>query len=771
MFNWLKRDPHSPNNGVAAPSLIQQAQSFQIAKDWLAAEKAFRKALKSEPASADAWFGLGDSLYQQDRLEEARGALEQALRLRADDAEIHYKLGNVLKDIGELQTAKQRYQNTLNLAPDHAQAHNNLGTLWERQGETGQALTHYHAAINSDPTLLPAHQNLATLLSQLERFEESVLAHQNLIALTPDSVAALYNLAQAYRHLGRLPEAAIAYQRALDITPDTGDAMLGLAMVLEKQGRHLDVIPLARRLMALNPESPDGWMFLGNAVRDLGRTKEALAIFRDGLKVAPQHIDLLNNLAALLGREGDLDQAFVYLQQALEHNQNIALPWLNRGNIRLLLGEMAGAISDYRKALEIDPDNVSAARYLLTAILYTPLDMVELFREHVAFHERFATHPPLPQRTGSGRSEKKKIRIAYLSSDFRVHPVAYNIRPIIEHHNREQFEVFLYANAEKSDHLTTWFQKHCTMWRPVTGLTDQGIAQQIQQDEIDILVFLANRFDSNKPLVANYRPCPIQVSMHDPGTSGLWHMDYLIADSFLASKRTEEKFTERVLHLPTFYLHEAIAESPDPSPPPIAQNGYITFGSFNNPAKITPETLSLWARLLAAVPNSKLLLKYWNSFEVRSIKQRYKSIFEAHQVDFSRVITKSSTGEERGSHLARYAQVDIALDPFPFTGSTTTFEALWMGVPVVTLAGKNMAARWSASMLNKIGLDDLVAYDEDNYIAIATRLAENQERLAMLRTQLRERVMDSPLCATIARTRQIERLYRWMWAKHLSNHA
>jgi len=286
------------------------------------------------------------------------------------------------------------------------------------------------------------------------------------------------------------------------------------------------------------------------------------------------------------------------------------------------------------------------------------------------------------------------------------------------------------------------------------------VAALVRADEVDVLVVLAGRFDRNRPLVAAYRPAPVRVSFHDPGTSGLSAVEYLIADRTLVPRRREERFSERVVCLPSFYIHAPL-EGPQVGPLPAAERGYVTFGSFNNPAKVNDEVLALWGEVLRAVPGSRLKLKFKNWFGNQGLRERMLRGLgsESDRVEFM------AAEAARGEHLALYNDVDIALDPFPFTGSTTTFEALWMGVPVVTLAGAAMAGRWSASILQALKLPELVAGSRAEYVGIAAGLAGDLSRLAGLRAGLRDRVAGSPLCDGRSRARQVERIYRALWRR------
>jgi predicted O-linked N-acetylglucosamine transferase (SPINDLY family) len=288
----------------------------------------------------------------------------------------------------------------------------------------------------------------------------------------------------------------------------------------------------------------------------------------------------------------------------------------------------------------------------------------------------------------------------------------------------------------------------------------------VRADRIDVLVHLAGRFDRNQPGVAAYRPAPVQVSFHDPATSGVPGMDYLIADPVLAPRGGRERFVERVVRLPSFYVHDAIADAPPIGPSPAGDGGAPTFGIFNNPAKLSDESLALWAEVLQRVPGARLLFRFRNRYESETLCRRVIGRLAEGGIAENRVEIIAAGMPDQPA-LAVYNRVDIALDPQPFTGSTTTFEALWMGVPVVTLATDTMVGRWSASILKAAGLGDLVAQTTAGYVAAAVRLGADRPRLAGLRQDLRARVAASPLCDGRRRTRQLERLYRALFWHHV----
>ena len=720
MLDWLEKvfrpGPHSSSQektATAPSSSTAAAFSAHDAGDWQRAVTLLQPLAQEHPDDARVHYRMGDALYRLERPQEALAPLERAVRIAGNVAVHHYKLGNALVDLERLDDALACYRRVLELEPRHAQALSNTGTILEIRGRTDEALGYYRRAIQANGTLLPPHGNLAMLLHRLERYNEAAEAYRALLQLEPRSVANWCNLGNTHQELEKFDDAVRCYERAIALDPALAGAVppvdhdrgaggdAGMAELLDK---------------------------IGMAYRLIRSYETAHKCFTRAVSIAPRYVPARINRAAI------------------EHN----------------LGMSAESIRGFRDILEIDPQHVHAARHLLMEQLYAPCTTMALFEEHLAFGRRFGSGGRATRPFNRSTRAGKKLRIGYVSSDFRMHPVGYNVLPIIQFHDRDAFEILLYSIVRKPDPMSRWFKEQAT-WRAIGPLSDEAAAQQIRQDEVDILVLLAGRFDENRPLLATHRCAPLQVSMHDPATSGLAEMDYLIADRALVPRHTTEQFTERVVCLPTFFLHPRLDEAPYDPKLPAARNGWITFGSFSNLPKINENVVATWAKVLLAVPESRLLLKYMDLYTLPGVRSRYLSLFRQYGIGEERLILPVQGTENRADHFARYLQVDIALDPFPFTGSTTTFEALWMGVPVVTLEGDRMAARWSTAMLRKVGLSQHIARNEAEYVEIARQLASNPGELAGLRAELRERVARSPLCAEETRTLQLERLYRRMW--------
>jgi predicted O-linked N-acetylglucosamine transferase (SPINDLY family) len=354
------------------------------------------------------------------------------------------------------------------------------------------------------------------------------------------------------------------------------------------------------------------------------------------------------------------------------------------------------------------------------------------------------------------------LKLGYLSADFREHPIAWNVMGLLERHDRRQFEVSLYSAVAAPDPTSRRLQSLADRWCEVADVGAAALADRLVADGIDILVLLAAHTAGNRPVLAAYRPAPVQVAFHGIGSTGLEAVGYWLTDSVLHPPDTGERFTESLVRLPCFYLHRPPEPSPEPSPPPHLAAASLTFGSCNNPAKLSERTIAVWAEVLRRVPNSRLLLKYVDRFRDTLVAARIVRRFAAHGIDASRLILEGGL-LDRQAQLRLLDRIDIALDPFPFNGSTTSFEALWMGVPVVTLSGDRFVGRVGASLLEQVGLGDLVARNEADYVAIAERLAGDAPRLSGLRGDLRARVRSSALVDAAGHALAIEAAYRSMW--------
>ncbi len=747
----LRHNPQHPDAlhllGVIAHQRGQHADAIDL----------IQRALKKNNRNVHFYIHLGQACRQAKRLDAAIQALKKATKLEPQNAEAHHELGLALADAGQLDAALTAYARAMKLDPSNVFAPLNAGNACHLAGRYEEAIPYYRKMLMIAPEYAEGYNNLGSTLFQLGRTEEAAPLIEKALALKPDYPEALVNQGNILRHHRHFSEALSCFDRALMLKPGFFLAIFNKANALAESGRLEEAVPYYDQALAQQPEYPEALSNKAAVMGDLQNHEAAVELARLAVKLKPDFAEAYNNMGANLMQLGIVQESFLAFQRAMQLKPRYEAPYLNMAKLLWTVGDAPEAMRYLTQLIAMSPRHEEAKRCMMLFDLY-------VYRE-----------APLPPRTpfsfgalsaqalfSQRKDPNKKIRLGYISSDFRMHPVGRNIWPVLEGHDRGRFELYLYGAVHVADGLTERFQQIADRYQSVQGMSDEQIADLVRRDEVDVLIILAARFDNNKPLVAAYRAAPVQVSFHDPASSYLADMDYLITDITMNPPDTQEWFSEKLVRLPTFYLHLPINDAPPTLPPPALGRGYTTFGCFNNVAKLNPQVVYVWSEVLKAVPGSRLVLKYKDSFNDPFVHAHYLELFAHCGIGPERIdlVTEKLSFTE---HLARYREIDIALDPFPFNGSTTTFEALWMGIPVVTLAGHSMVARWGASMLRRVGLSDLVAATPADYIVTAARLAADLPRLTAIRADLRNRVAKSPLCAVRRRTQQLDRVFQYMW--------
>jgi predicted O-linked N-acetylglucosamine transferase (SPINDLY family) len=532
-----------------------------------------------------------------------------------------------------------------------------------------------------------------------------------------------------------------------------GDAAMGAGDFEGAKAAYLECL-------RLTPANVGAALGLARAARELGRLDQAAKVLEAALVFTPEHPALLSTLGAALHEAGSLMRAATVLRAALERNPGNPDAAHNLGNVLADSGDLAGAAAAAELALRSAPTDRDMVAAALTVLLHDPsitgAALVARTRAIVAAAGGLPQRQTAPRRPGP-------LRLGWVTSDFHSrHPVAQNTIPLLRALGAG-FVNTVYADIAPGRHVPNSYRAAADVWRDVYGMPDPVLAEIVRQDGIEILLILAGRFDANRALLGRLRAAPVQISLHDPATSGFANVDYIILDRFLAPRAHQAFFTERIVRLPSFYTHDPI-EAPDVAPPPMLRSGVLTLGCYNRPIKINQRVLDLWARVLAEIPGSRLVLKN-KRYRAAELRQRMLEPFLRRGIAADRVEFREADLDWR-DHMASYGEIDIALDPFPFSGSTTTFETLWMGVPVVTLPGDTAVSRWTGSMLRTMGLGELIAGSEQEYVAIVRQLAAQPDRLAHLRLGLRARLAASPLCNISQRARQFSRVLRALWRHH-----
>jgi predicted O-linked N-acetylglucosamine transferase (SPINDLY family) len=459
-----------------------------------------------------------------------------------------------------------------------------------------------------------------------------------------------------------------------------------------------------------------------------------------------------------------VDEALACHRRALELKPDFAEAHSNLGVAFKDQGKLDEALACFRRALELKPDYAAAHSNLLYTQVFCPgYDPQTLYEEHRRWNRQHAEplgkfiepHP-------NDRSPQRRLRIGYLSPDFRRHPVGRFLLPLLESHDRENFEIFSYASVRIPDTMTDRCRAHTDVWRDVLGLPDEQVAHAIRQDRVDILVDLTMHMANNRLLVFARKPAPVQVTyLAYCGTTGLTTIDYRLSDPYLDPPGRDEPFySEQTVHLPeTYWCYRPPIETPPVNALPALEAGHVSFGSLNNFCKVTSAVLAAWGQLLQAVPGSRLLLHAFSG----SHRDRARGFLAEQGIAENRVVFVDFL--PTAEYLGVYRRIDVALDPFPYGGGTTTCDALWMGVPVVSLAGQTAVGRGGVSILSNLGLPELVAQDPEQYVRIAVELAHDLPRLSALRASLRERMQASPLMNAARFARNVEAAYRTMWQR------
>jgi protein O-GlcNAc transferase len=502
------------------------------------------------------------------------------------------------------------------------------------------------------------------------------------------------------------------------------------------------------------------------ALFDAGEFQAAEAIFRAVLTQDPKELVAAKGVARTLDSQRRFDDSYEAWEAASEIDPEDVICLISLGAAWLRRGDVEKSRQIFDAIRNFHPNYHSAHAMTLISMLYSD-NVSDL--EIIDAQKRWGQlQKPEPARVfdhyKGTKDPHRRLRIGFVSSDLYAHSVGYNLLPLYHGLDKDRFAVYSYAQVGADDAMTEKFRSLSEGWLDISAMTDEDVAHAIHRDAIDILVVTAGHMNENRPYIVRFRPAPVQINHHDIASSVMPEFDYWIGDPVLTPPQGVEYFSERVLRIPSFTIHPFPAEAPDPAPPPAILAGHVTFGSFNSPSKITPTVVKVWSSILREIPDARLILKYFDSYEERACKKRLRDLFEHHGIDQGRIDLLSGS-KTRSQHLMTYSKVDIALDTFPFSGATTTFETLLMGVPVITLLGHRMPGRSSAATLKAAGLSVFVADDETDYINRAIEFAAKPERLAPLRQAIPTMLRNSPVCNTRSYIRNIQRVYRAVWRR------
>lgn len=636
-----------------------------------------------------------------------------------------------------------------------------------------------------------AHALLVRILSQTGDLDGAEAHAQTALDHRPDDAVTMAYLGTILMAKDRVEDAVGAFRRAVDLRP--GDAILlnEYGNALAASGRPelaVDALAKAAKLRADLPEIHNN---LGNVLRACGRADEAGGCYKHALKLRPLYPEALSNLGVLLQEQGEIDMAVDAFQQAIAIDPDNALVHTHLGSAQAAKGALSEAVECHRKALRLDPelaaahnnlgialkdqgllaeardayaaalaldpDDAAVHSNLMMCLSYDPdvdgAALLEAHRGWAARHER-------PQAAVFDREldPRRVLRIGYVSPDLWTHSVAYYVEPVLEHHDRRRFHVTCYADVERPDATTMRLKDHVDRWHDTAALSDEVLHEMICSDGIDILVDLAGHTAGNRLAVFGRRAAPLQISwIGYPATTGLTQMDYRVTDAWADPPGAADSWhSEQLLRLPGGFLCYG---PPQDAPEPAGDRGDrpLTFGSFNNLSKVSSGVIELWSTLLQECPGSRLLLKSRQLADA-GVRKRIIDAFQINGIDEDRLDLRARL-PSRTHHLALYDEVDVALDTFPYNGTTTTCEALWMGVPVITLAGDLHAGRVGVSLMRQLDLSDWIAQSPEEYVSMVLSVAANPPE----RRILRQWMAAAALTDAEGFTRHFEEALRGIW--------
>jgi protein O-GlcNAc transferase len=761
------------------------------------AAASFQELVSWRPTDAEAQNNLGQVRARQGHFDQAIECYQRALQLRPDFAAARTNLNQALQQLaiqpravatqrpqhgtgsqelliaanqrgvafaqqGRLEEAKLCFQEALRLRHGDADSHNNLGIIYDLQEKHEEAVGHYRRALQARPDLIAGHYNLAIALQKQGKLDEASASFHEAIRLKPDHVDALNNLAIVLMEQNQEDEALACCQKAIRIDPNHGGAHTNLGNVYQKRNQLEEAIRCYREALRLNPNFPEACSNLGKAFQDQRKFSEAIEYYQEALRLRPEFAEAMYNLGNALRDVGKLEEAVEKYRQTLRLKPNFPFAHNNLGDALLKQGRPDLAMPSFKEALRLQPDLGTAQSNYLFCLNYDPhADPDRVFADHQRWGVLQKQRRKLDLKPHD-RDPERRLRVGYISPDFRFHPLTRYFEPVLAKHDPTKVEVFCYAEVPFPDAVTARLEALAHHWRSTCHHADEEVAQRIRADKIDILVDLAGHTANNRLGVLAHKPAPVQATwLGYMNTTGLETVDYRLTDDVLDPPDQPRRDTEELLRLPLgMCCFAAPADAPDVAPLPALERGHLTFGSLHNLFKINGQVFDLWSKVLQALPTSRLIM--FRDTMTATAQEHIRRQFTERGIATDRLELR--LGFSKPGYLGVFNEIDVSLDAFPCTGGVTTCESLWMGVPVLSLCGVRPASRNSAAILTRMGLTDWVAYTPEQYLSLAVDQTKDLDQLAVLRGQLRERARER-LCDAARFTPLLEGALRAVWRR------
>ncbi len=725
------------------------------------------------------------------QLQSARTECLNLCQQHPDDAQLWFMLSAICGQMQDFSAAEQYCRKSLELNDSIPSIYYNLAVALRGQGKTNDAFISLEKAVQLQPDFTAALYELGNICLERQDYVTTVDYYQKVIDLSSDAFQAYSGMAIAQQKLGNIESALSACIESLRISPQQQDVTLRLAGLYDGQNNTDNAIQYYNRAIELGYRKADVYINIGRMYGLCNTQSEAENYYKKALIIDPEAVEALTNLALLYEETHNASTALSLIEKAyqldsnneiitynyakilatvcryteaaslykkvLNENPDFVEAVVNLGNLYLLSGKPDIAQEVYSHACNIKPSYYDACSNWLMSLNYTNrYSDAEIRDKHFAWAMRIEKDiKPLPN-IPSKNNKSAILKVGYVSPDFRAHSVACFIEGLLKYSNKQNVINYCYSDVKNRDEVTQRLEASADKWRDVTMIDDEALANLIQRDGIDILIDLCGHTSGNRLLMFALKPAAKQITyLGYPNTTGLTSVDYRIVDNTTDPSGSEDMMSESPVYMtPCFLGYTPYEDSPGISESPAVKNTYVTFGSFNNLAKMTDDVIAIWSKILLEVPDSKLCIKA-KQYTDTEIKKDHIKRFNNAGIDESRLelLSYSNTTTE---HLQRYNRIDIALDTFPYNGTTTTFEALWMGVPVVCLNGTCHAGRVGASILKTLGKTELLAENPQQYIKIATNLANDVNKLKQLHSQLRHEMSISSLLDSKTFTQKFE---------------
>lgn len=772
-----------PSEQSGAPTDAEKAEVLRLFSGGQldAAERLSVVITRKYPSHPFGWKALGGVRRLLGKTEESLEPMRRATRLAPEDAEAHSNLGKTLLDLGQLSAAEASYRQAIHLRPEYCVAHHCLGETLQRLGRLADAVVCYREVIRLEPRLAEPHVKLGALFADKGELKAAEESYRVALHLRPDSAAAHAGLGIVLKRLDRCGEAESSCREAIRLKPEYAEAHCNLGVVLEGLGQLGEAADCYLKAIQLNPLLAAAHNNLGNALCSLGQLERAETSYREAIRVASDYAEAYCNLGVVLSKRGKLKEAEASFKGAVRLRRDMPQAHLNLGTVLSHLGQLNSAEAEYREAIQLKLDNAKAHSNLGAALMklgrfeeaeeslreairlnpkyynahsnllfglnYIDSLPVQKMLEEASRYGEIVSADAHPKFTSWLTVSDGPLRIGFVSGDLRNHPVGFFVEGLLKHLDRRLFELYAFSNDRKKDELTERIQPYFKDWILILGMSDLEVANVIHQRGINVLIDLSGHSGQNRLPVFAYKPAPVQVSwLGYFASTGLPEIDYFIGDPHVCPEEEAQHFTEKLWRLPeSWFCLEPPLSAPPVAPLPAMKNGFITFGCFGNMSKIGPRVERLWSELLRRVPSARLFLKS-NQFSDSQVVKEVEARFVENGVERERLILEAPS--RRDEYYAAYSRVDIILDTFPYPGGTTSVDALWMGVPILTLKGDRFLSRLGESIARNAEMPDWIAEDESDYLQKAAFFASDLGRLETMRGGLRERLREGPLFNT-----------------------